>query len=247
MKLLVDLVQSSKFITTKKSRALIKKLEGQVSRYDAITLQRQVVVADRNKSVNENIYYVVDYIYEAISKNVKINFNYFEWGIDKKPRLRKDGALYEVSPWLLNWDDENYYLVAYDSQAGIMKHYRVDKMLNISLSNKKREGKAVYDSLDIASYTKRTFGMFSGEEKTVSLLCNKTLTGVIIDRFGQEVSIREYDSERILARAKVAVSSQFFGWIAGLGAAAEIYSPQEVRSQYIDYISGILEGYSKDE
>ncbi len=243
VKLLVDLVQSSKFITTKKSRELVKKLQGQVSKYDAKALQRQVVVADRNKTANESIYYSVDHIHEAIAKNVMITFQYFEWDVDKKPKLRKNGALYKVSPWLLNWDDENYYLVAYDTAAGIMKHYRVDKMLDITLTDETRRGRAEYDKIDIASYTQKTFGMFAGEERTVSLLCDNSLTGVMVDRFGQEVAMRRFDDEHILARADVEVSPQFFGWITGLSGKAKIYAPEDVKERYQAYLEQILHGY----
>ena len=245
VKLLVDLVQSSKFITSKKSGDLIKKLQKLVSKYDATKLWRQVVVAERNKAANESIYYSVDYIYEAISKNVMITFNYFEWGIDKKPKLRKEGKQYKASPWLLNWDDENYYLVAYDDEAGIMKHYRVDKMLNIRLTDKPRLGRAAYEKIDIAAYSKKTFGMFSGTERTVSMVCDKSLTGVIIDRFGLDVAIREFDDGHILARADVEVSPQFFGWLSGLSGKARIYSPEDVRAEYISYVQNILDVYKQ--
>lgn len=143
VKLLVDLVQSSKFITTKKSRQLIGKLEQLVSKNDAKKLQRQVVVADRNKTSNEKIYYSVDVIHSAIAENRQIRFHYFDWNVRKEMQLRKDGRFYQVSPWLLTWDDENYYLVAYDADAGKMKHYRVDKMLDLSAVDQARCGRTI--------------------------------------------------------------------------------------------------------
>ena len=154
VKLLVDLVQSSKFITPKKSRELITKLEGLVSTYDARKLQRQVVVTDRNKTINENIYYSVDVIYAAMADNTQVTFQYFDWNVKKEMQLRKDGAFYQVSPWLLTWDDENYYLVAYDSTAQQMKHYRVDKMLHITQSDTPRDGREAFDQIDVAAYSK---------------------------------------------------------------------------------------------
>lgn len=246
VKLLVDLVQSSKFITTKKSRNLIKKLEQQVSKNDAGALHRQVVVTDRNKTANENIYYSVDVIYEAIAKNVKVRYQYFEWDVNKQMKLRKEGAFYEVSPWLLTWDDENYYLVAYDEQVGIMKHYRVDKMLHIELLDEPRAGKAEFDGIDIAAFSKKTFGMFSGEEKTVRLVCDNSLTGVIVDRFGQSVALRKLDEGHAIARADVQVSPQFFGWLTGLGDKVQIESPKEVAEQYREYLKRILSRYSEE-
>ena len=244
VKLLVDLVQSSKFITTTKSRELIHKLESFVSNHDARKLQRQVVVIDRNKTINETIYYSVDMIYAAISSNVQIRFQYFDWDVHKQMKLRKDGAFYEVSPWLLTWDDENYYLVAYDSQAGILKHYRVDKMLRLSLTV--REGKECFDKLDVAAYSKKTFGMFAGEEKTIQLLCDQTMTGVIIDRFGSDVAIRPKDDTHILVRVNVAVSPQFYGWLSGLSGKVCILSPSEIALDYQKYLQNILDSYKNN-
>jgi len=242
VKLLVDLVQSSKFITTKKSRELIGKLENLVSSNDARKLQRQVVVADRNKTVNEKIYYSVDVIYAAIADNVRIRFHYFDWDVNKQMQLRKDGAFYEVSPWLLTWDDENYYLVAYDSEAMKLKHYRVDKMLDIALTEDVRDGRAAFEKIDIAAYSKKTFGMFAGDVKTVQLLCDTSMTGVMIDRFGTNAALRPYDENHILIRADVAVSPQFFGWLAGLSDRIRILSPEAVARDYQNYLSGILNG-----
>lgn len=246
VKLMVDLVQSSKFITQKKSRELIQKLEGQVSKYDASALQRQVVVADRNKAENENIYYSVDVIYEAIAKNSKIRYHYFEWDTQKQMRLRKEGDYYEVSPWLLTWDDENYYLVAYDDEAQMMKHYRVDKMLHIELTDKMREGKEAFDKIDVAAYSKKTFGMFAGKEETVQLVCENAMIGVLIDRFGRSVPMRKYDEEHILVRANIQVSSQFYGWLAGLSTHIRLLSPQSVVQEYQSYLKNILESYKEE-
>lgn len=243
VKLLVDLVQSSKFITMKKSRELISKLEKLVSKNNAGTLQRQVVVSDRNKTSNENIYYSVDVIYEAIAQNTKVRYHYFEWDSAKEQRLRKDGAFYEVSPWLLTWDDENYYLVAYDDKAQMMKHYRVDKMLHIERMEEERQGREVFGRMDIAAFSKKTFGMFAGEERTVKLLFDQSMTGVVVDRFGKEVAMRKVDEEHVLVRVEVAVSPQFFGWLAGLGRRIQIESPEEVRQEYAAYIRGIAELY----
>lgn len=244
LKLLVDSVQSSKFITTKKSRELIGKLETLCSKNEAKQLHRQVVVTNRNKTVNENIYYNVDMIYNAIEENVKVCFQYFEWSVNKEMKLRRGGKFYEVSPWLLTWDDENYYLIAFDSDSGIIKHYRVDKMLKIRLSVDKREGKEAFENFDIAAYSRKTFGMFAGEEETVTLCCKKELTGVIIDRFGKDVTMRPKEEEAILVRVNVAVSRQFFGWLAGLGAAVKVESPERIAKEYQDYLKEILEQYS---
>ena len=241
VKLLVDLVQSSKFITTSKSRELIRKLEKEVSRYDAGKLHRQVVVADRNKTSNENIYYSVDVIYEAIAHNVKVKYQYFEWDEKKQQRLRKDGDYYKVSPWLLTWEDENYYLMAYDDEAGILKHYRVDKMLHIELTNEVRTGEAEFAKVDAASFSTKTFGMFAGEERTLQLVADASMTGVLVDRFGRDVPIRRLDEKNVLVRANVAVSPHFYGWLAGFAGKISIYGPADVKESYREYIKELLE------
>ena len=244
LKLLVDAVQASKFITSKKSRELIGKLETLCSKKEARQLHRQVVVTNRTKAVNENIYYNVDQIYSAIAGNVKIRFLYFEWNVKKEMQLRHDGAFYEVSPWLLTWDDDNYYLIAYDDESRMIKHYRVDKMLKLSLSDKKRQGKEQFENFDIAAYSKKTFGMFAGEEKMVTLSCKTNLIGVIIDRFGNEASLRENGEGFALVRVKVAVSRQFFGWLTGLSDAVKIVGPKETAEEYRSYLEEILTNYS---
>ena len=164
LKLLVDAIQSSRFITERKTNALIRKLEKLVSKYEAMKLQRQVFVSGRIKTMNESIYYTVDAVHNAISENKKIRFQYFQWNVKKEMELRHGGAYYHISPWGLSWDDENYYLVGYDSDAGEIKHYRVDKMLHIQMSEEKREGREHFKKLDMADYAKKSFGMFRGNE-----------------------------------------------------------------------------------
>lgn len=243
LKLLVDVVQSSKFITSKKSRELIGKLEKLCSKRDARQLHRQVEVTGRAKTVNENIYYNVDQIYFAIGENRKVRFQYFDWNAKKEMQLRKEGAYYEVSPWLLTWDDDNYYLIAYDKESEIMKHYRVDKMLNITMAETKREGKEVFEKFDIGAFSKMTFGMFAGEEETVTLLCDNKLTGAMVDRFGTEVTMRPYDESYVWARVNVAVSRPFFGWLTGFGKAVRIMGPEKTVIAYKEYLQDILEQY----
>ncbi len=159
LKLLVDAVQASKFITVKKSSQLIKKLEGLTSIHEARQLQRQVYVADRIKTMNESIYYNVDILHNAISRNIKIRFQYTQWTVSKELEMKKNGELYEVSPWALSWDNENYYLVAFDSAAAIIKHYRVDKMMKLTLTDEKREGRDYFEQFHIAAYTREKVGV----------------------------------------------------------------------------------------
>lgn len=228
LKLLVDAIQSSKFITERKSNVLIKKLEKLLSRYEAQKLQRQVYVSGRIKTMNESIYYTVDAIHNAISENRKIRFQYFQWNVKKEMELRHDGAWYLISPWGLSWEDENYYLVGYDSQDHLIKHYRVDKMLRLQMSEETREGKEYFKKLDMAEYTKKSFGMFRGKEQTVKLLVDNNLAGVIIDRFGKDVILIPTDKEHFTVSVDVHVSKQFLGWVFSLGEQVKLLSPDEV-------------------
>lgn len=231
LKLLVDSVQSSKFMTAKKSNELIHKIESMASRYDASKLQRQVYVTSRIKTMNESIYYNVDIIHSAINANSKIKFQYFNWSVNKEMQKKKDGSYYEVSPWALSWDDENYYLIAYDEEAKKIKHYRVDKMLKIDLLNQKRDGKELFDQFDIAVYAKKMFGMFGGREEKVCLQFENSLAGVVIDRFGKDVLFHRVDEEHFQIHVTVAVSSMFYAWVMGLGKGAMIIGPQNVVSE----------------
>jgi len=228
LKLLVDAIQSSRFITAKKSTELIGKLEKLASKYEAGQLQRQVFVTDRVKSVNENIFYNVDAIYNAINSNSKIDFDYYEWNIAKKLELRANGEKRGISPWALVWDNENYYLVAYDSDAERIKHYRVDKMRSIVCAGEKRDGKDTFDRFNTAVYARKVFGMFSGDEMRVGLLCDNNLVGVIIDRFGTDISIiPQKDCERFKTTVTVQLSNQFLAWVFSLRGDVQIVSPPE--------------------
>lgn len=228
LKLLVDSVQAAKFITAKKSNDLIKKIEGFASKYEASQLHRQVYVTERVKTMNESIYYNVDLIHSAIGENKQIKFQYYQWNVKKEMELRHHGEFYVVSPWALSWNDENYYLVAFDSNEDKIKHFRVDKMLKIDLVDKKREGKAKFQSFDMAIYARKMFGMYGGEEENVKLLCENRFAGVMIDRFGKDVALIPVDEEHFSITVKVAVSGQFLGWIFALGEDVKIIGPERV-------------------
>ncbi len=243
LKLLVDAVQSSRFITTKKSRELIKKLEKKAGKHHAGKLQRQVIVAGRIKTENESIYYSIDHIHRAIQEDKQISFTYMDWNLKKEFVPRPNGEK-KVSPWALVWKEENYYLLAFDSADGIIKHYRVDKMGLVEISPLAREGKEQFSGMDIAAYTNRTFGMYGGEEQSLTLQFPNRLIGVVLDRFGKEVDLRPADSESFFVRAKVAVSGQFYGWLAGIGKDAKIVKPASVKEQYSEWLKAILEQYN---
>lgn len=239
LKLLVDAVQSSRFITTRKSRSLIKKLEQLAGKHDAGKLQRQVYVAGRIKTENESIYYSIDSIHRAIQENRQISFQYLDWNL-KKELTPRDHIQRRVSPWALIWREENYYLAAFDSQDQIMKHYRVDKMGQVKVLKDSREGMEQFAKTDPALYSNQTFGMYGGREETVTLQFPNRLIGVVLDRFGRDVDIRPMTDRIFRMRARVAVSGQFFGWLAGIGREAVIIGPAPVREQYQRWLADIV-------
>ena len=244
LKLLVDSVQSSKFITHKKTLSLIKKIEGLASVYDAQLLQRQVYVRNRVKSMNESVYYNVDEISGAISRDRIIRFNYFEFDVNKQRRYRHDGKVYEISPFALMWDDENYYMLGYDQEAEKLKHYRVDKMTNIESAETERSGKELFAGMDMSSYSKQVFGMFTGSEQTVKLRFENRLAGAVIDRFGKEVMLIPDGEEHFTVSADIAVSPQFYAWVFGFGTAVEILSPDSARQELAQLAKSVSRIYA---
>ncbi len=239
VKLLVDSVQSSKFITQKKTAVLIRKIEKLTSVHQARKLHRQVFVQNRVKSMNESVYYNVDEISSGIIQNKKIRFKYFQYNVKKEKEFRREGAHYEVSPCAMVWDDENYYLIAYDSGTGTIKHYRVDKMNDISLAEEDREGLEAFNALDVSAYSKKVFSMYAGQECVVRLLFANSLAGVVIDRFGRDVPISTVDETHFVIGVPVEVSPQFFGWIFGLGREVEILGPASVVKEYQKHLETV--------
>lgn len=243
LKLLVDAIQSSKFITEKKSKELIKKLTDMASHYEATQLKRQVVVQGRVKTMNESIYYFVDDVHRAIAENKKIRFEYMKWNEQKKMVRRKDGS-YIVSPWALTWDDENYYLIAFDEEAGCIKHFRVDKLKSIEVLDELREGKEEFKAFNLAKYAKMSFGMFGGKPTKVKIAFDNEMAGVFIDRFGRDISIYPADKKGWSEiTVDVAMSDQFLGWIFALGPKVKILGPTEVVKKFKDELKNMSKLY----
>jgi predicted DNA-binding transcriptional regulator YafY len=242
LKLLVDSVQSSKFITAKKSKELIKKIESCASIYEANKLDRQVNVVGRVKTMNERIYYNVDTIHEALSNDKQITFRYFTWTVNKEMELKHNGLIYNVSPWALCWDEEKYYLIAYDNKENKIKHFRVDKMIEVNSINEMRKGQQEFSKINMSDYTNRLFGMFEGDMEKVTLYCNNSVANVIIDRFGIDVPIIKKDLDHFTVTVNVSVSKLFLGWIMSL-PDIKIISPQRVVNQMKTEIQRLQETY----
>ncbi len=236
LKLLVDAVQSSRFITKRKSDALIRKLERLASAHQARQLQRQVYVDRRVKAMNESIYYNVDKLHTAIAQNNAITFRYFDYDMNKEKVFRHEGALYRVSPYGLIWNSENYYLVAFDSVSEQMRHYRVDKMSQIELTEEKRQGGSEFD---VANYAQKHFGMYSGDEVTMTLRFRRSMVNVVLDRFGQDVMLIPDGEEHFTVALPLVMSPQFFGWLFGLGDEVQLMSPPAAVEAYQKQLSRV--------
>ena len=243
LKLLVDAVQCSKFVTHKKSNDLIKKIESLASYRQAQSLQRQVYVSNRVKTINESIYYNVDRLHAAIAENKKVSFKYFDYDVKKEKVFRKSGEKYSVSPYGLSWDDENYYLITFSSKYNDFTHYRVDRMTDIDLIDEERDPLPEKKHFDIAEYTKKVFNMFGGEEVLVQLQLDNSLVNAVIDRFGKDVVIGRIDDSNFYVWIKVAVSQTFFAWISQFGSKVKILSPDIVIEKYKRSIQEILSLY----
>ncbi len=246
LKLLADSVQSSRFLTRAKTASLIRKIESLASVHQARQLQRQVFVADRIKQMNESIYYNVDEIHSGISRNRQIRFRYFRYTVRKTKEYRRGGSWYQVSPYALTWDNENYYLVAYDGANREIRHYRVDKMERIRVTEEEREGQAAFKALDMGNYSRSVFGMFSGERTRVTLRFANDLVGAVLDRLGQDAVLTPEGEDAFRVSAEVAVSPQFYAWVFGFGAQAQILGPEEVRSGMGAYAEEVAALYRRE-
>ncbi len=246
LKMLVDSVQAARFLSVKKTNRLIKKLAALSSCGEAALLRRQLYVAERNKSDNESIFYNIDAIHGAIAEDREITFLYWQYDLSKKRVPRKSGARYCASPFALVWDDEFYYLIAYDAADARIKHYRVDKMSAIRISDTPRKGSDAFDALDMTQYTSRNFSMFAGEEADVVLDCDRDMIGVIVDRFGADVSVHGAE-DCFSAFVRVAVSEQFFGWVAAFGGAVRIAAPKSVQKQFLSHLDRVKTAQEKTD
>jgi len=239
LKLLVDAVGASKFISQKKTKELVEKITTLASMDEATQLTRQVVVPEKRSTGNEKIFYSIDVIYQCLDNNKKMSFKYQDWTLTKEMKPRHGGKIYVVSPAFLLRNDENYYLVAYDDDSQQIRHYRVDKIISAEMLEEERSGDKQRGALNPHEYAKQHISMFAGDERVVTIRFDKRLIGVVLDKFGADIDIRAEGEDLVRARISVAVSPQLYGWLTGIGAT--ICFPEEEERKFKDYIKAIID------
>lgn len=242
LKLLVDAVQSSRFISRKKSEALIRKLSALTSEHQAKQLRRQVYVDRRVKTDNESVYYAIDRLHAAIAAARAVSFQYFDYNAHREKVLRREGKRYIVSPYGLIWSDENYYLVGWEHGGTALRHYRVDRMASLTMTGLPREGDETCRDFDLAEYGKRHFHMFSGREGKVRLRCESSFVNVMLDRFGPEAMLIPDGEDHFVLTVDAVVSPQFYGWLFGLGKAVRLTAPDWAVEEYREMLETALKG-----
>lgn len=243
IKMLIDSVQSSRFITHKKSLELIKKLETLTSHEQSKALRRQVHLLDRIKSMNESVLYNVDAIHNAISQNKKISFRYWNWAVSREHVYKKNGEPITVNPTALTMDNDNYYLICYSVKHNDFTHYRVDKMEKVEMLEIECENPE--EIFNPAVYMKSVFAMYGGDVTDVRIRFDNSVAGVVIDRFGKDVFLRKDDDNHFIVNLKVSVSPTFLTWILGFGELAQILSPEWVIDELYNLGYNALKQYEE--
>lgn len=240
LKLLVDAVQSSRTISRKKSGELISKLEGLTSVGQAKQLQRQVYVDGRVKTDNEGVYYAIDQLHTAIAHRKAVTFHYFNYNVQKERVYRRGGAVYTVSPYGLIWGDENYYLVGWDHEKEELRHYRVDRMADLTETGEDRRGDESCENFDLVEYGQKHFHMFSGREAKVRLRCENGLVNIMLDRFGWDIMPIPDGADHFTLTVDAVISPQFYGWLFGLGTGVELTGPDWAVEEYREKLRAAL-------
>lgn len=245
LKLLVDAVQSCRFITKRKSEELIKKLSSLTSSQQAKQLRRQVFVADRAKTINETVYYSIDQIHHAIGEGKKIAFQYFDYDVKKKRVFRRRGELYLTTPVSLCWNNDNYYLIAYSVKYDDFTHYRVDRMSGVEVLDE--DGDSFdKDKFNIAEHAKRAFGMYDGELVRARLAFDKSLVNVVLDHFGKDVLMLPSADGWFEISVHVSISPVFLAWVFQFGDCAEIKEPDSLIVAMRELVEKSIRRYSAE-
>ena len=245
LRLIVDSIQASKFITQERAKSITAKVLKQTDRYTRANLNRQAYVAGRIRSMNDSVVDEADKLHEAIASNSKVSFRYFHYTPSKERQYTKSGERYIVSPYALQWNDGNYYLYAYVSEKKDFRTFRVDRMEKIAVLPEKREGKEAFNTVDLNEYQSAVFNMFVKPEKeyTVKLRCVNKIADAIIDRFGKDVMLIPADKTRFTVSVRIQATTPFFGWVCSFGKQMKILYPPEVVRDMDKFLRELAEMY----
>ena len=239
VKLLIDAVQSARFITPRKSKALVKRLSSFVAPGDTALLNRHLYIDSRSKATNESIYLNVDRIQTAITERKKISFCYFDYSPSKERVLRRGGQVYSVSPFAMLWNNDTYYLVGFHDHRQQISKFRVDRIVQMEITDEIAVKKP--KTFDVSEFFTQEFSMLNGKTCCITLLCENTLMNSIIDRFGVDVPTQIVDENHFTVEATVDLSSNFYGWVFASGGKMRITAPQEA----VDGFQRMLESFSE--
>ena len=240
--MLIDVVQSSKFLTDRKSNQLVKSLKDLTSERERKMLDKRVHVQGRIKNQTESVFRNVDTIHEALQLKRKIEFLYFSYGTDLKRRPRREGKRYVVTPVNVAYVDGNYYLAAYSDKYDDISTYRIDRMELLQVSNEKATRCPLIANYKFEDFEYQSFGMFDGDAEVVTLRVKAKFMDVIVDRFGRDVELVKSEASYADVRVKIRKSPQFFGWIAGLSGGVVIQSPARVKEEYKEWLKSLING-----
>lgn len=243
LKIIIDAIQSSRFLTEAKTQELVEGLRTLCSKHQARALHRDVIVTNRVKNMNESIHHSVEFLTTAIEKGVQIRFKYFDYDVKQERVYRKKGGFYTISPYNLIYSDDNYYLLAYDPELAQFRTYRVDRMAYLGLTDKPRDGKDALEALNLENFQKQTFSMYGGDVKHVTLRVSNRMMGAIIDKFGRQNYAHPVDDRHFEVTVSVAISPQFYGWVFGLKNYVTIVSPQDVVEGMKEHLRAVMKRY----
>lgn len=241
LKLLADSVSASRFITEKKSRTLLKKLERLAGRFGGQELNRSVYIKNRVKSENELIYISVDTIQRAVTEKKQISFRYFDYDLKKRRKYRE--GIRVCSPYALTWSDGNYYLVAYyEKYPETLSNFRVDRMEGITLLDE--DSVEIPENFDLPGYMNTSFSMFSGVDRNVKMRFDNSLVNAVIDKFGSDIIIVPAEDGSFTVSTEIKPGGTFYGWMFQFGDKAEILYPSDIRESFLNMAESVIKQYS---
>lgn len=244
-KMLIDAVSASKFLTEKKSVALIKKIETLTSSAKARELHRGIDISRTIKPTNEKIYYTLDTIVNAIQNKHWIAFRYFEYTPDKEHVYKYDGYIYEVCPYTTFWRDDRYYVMGYSKKHEKVAVFRVDRLDHTAVCLHPWLAPPI--DFDPTTCANEIFEMFDGEVVIVELKCDNELMDIVVDKFGEDVDVIRIDTDNFKATVSVRISPRFYGWVFGFADRVKILSPETVRCEYIEIAKSIVASDSQSQ